>query len=336
MKKNKKIFVTGILVLALSLVFSGCGSSQTGEKSEKVILKLGHVQAETHAFHKGSVKFAETLKEISGGTMEVEVFSNGVLGNERDLLEAVQIGSIDVVSVTSALTSTFNSDYQVFSLPFLFDDYQDAFEVMDDKDITEKLNKKLIDKEIRPIGYWIGGSRSYYGTSAINSIEDFKGLQVRTMEDSYYLKTWESLGAKPTALPFGEVYTGLQTNLVQGAEGAINTYVKSKFNEVAPNVAFINYIYSVQLLNFSEKTWQKLSEEQRNWIMEAGKASADYERQVVLDEDAAMVDTLTELNVKMTFPEIEPMREAVESVYDMFKNQYGDEAYKLVEQIQNK
>lgn len=322
-----------IKTLAACLVTAAVAFSGSAQAKPDVVLKLAHVQPETHAFHKGSVKFAETLKEVSGGKMEVELFPNGVMGNERDLLEALQIGSIDVVTVTSALTSKFSSNYQVFSLPFLFDSYQDAFRVMDDEAIREKLGDKLIRKGIRPIAYWIGGARSYYGSKSVDDLPDFKGKKVRTMEDPYYLRTWESLGAIPTPLPFGEVYTALQTGLVDGAEGAINTYVSKKFYESAPNVAMVNYVYSVQPLHIAESRWKKLSDQQKQWVREAATASSTHERQIILDEDKKMADTLAGLNVKVTRPDIKPMRAAVAPVYEKFRAEFGDEAYSLVEQI---
>lgn len=322
-----------IKTLVACLVTAVLAFGGNAQAKPDVVLKLAHVQPETHAFHKGSVKFAETLKEVSGGTMEVQLFPNGVMGNERDLLEALQIGSIDVVTVTSALTSKFSANYQVFSLPFLFDSYGDAFRVMDDESIREKLGGGLIKKGIRPIAYWIGGARSYYGRTGVEALPDFKGKKVRTMEDPYYLSTWQSLGAIPTPLPFGEVYTALQTGLVDGAEGAINTYVSKKFYESAPNVAMVNYVYSVQPLHIAESRWRKLSDEQKGWVMQAAKASATHERQIILDEDQAMVATLERHDVKVTRPDIKPMRQAVAPVYEKFRREFGEEAYGLVEQI---
>ncbi|EAU39895.1 C4-dicarboxylate transport system (C4-dicarboxylate-binding protein) [Fulvimarina pelagi HTCC2506] len=298
-------------------------------------LKLAHVQPESHAFHKGAEAFKEALEEVSGGELEVDIFSNGVMGNERDLLEALQIGTVDVISVTSALTGTFNDDYQVFSLPFLFSSYEHAFAAMDSEDIRQKIEPDLINSGIRPIAYWIGGARSYYGLQPVETIEDLSGLKLRTMEAPYYVRAWEDLGAIPTPLPFGEVYMALQTNMVDGAEGGINTYVSKKFYEVAPNVAMLNYVYSVQLLHISETTWSGLSEEEKGWVAEAAKQSAKTERQFVLEEDASLEETLASHNVKVTHPEIGPFQDRVDEVYEMFRQEFGEETAELVDQIRN-
>jgi len=301
--------------------------------AEEIELKLAHVQPQSHVFHKGAEKFSETLKDISGGEMTVSIYSDGVMGGERSLLESLQIGSVDLVTVTSALTSTFSDDYAMFSLPFLFDSYEDVFRILDDESITEDLGQDLIGKGIRPIAYWIGGARSYYGTDPVAELGDFKGMKIRTMADPYYVKTWEALGALPTPLPFGEVYTAMQTKMVDGAEGAVNTYVSKKFYEVSPNVALINYVYSVQPLHIAESTWQKLNDEQRGWVLEAAQASADHERKMLMEVDEALRETLDEHNVKVTEPAIEPMRKAVEQVYADFREEYGDDVYALVEKI---
>lgn len=298
-------------------------------------LKLAHVQPESHAFHHGALAFKEALEKVSGGEMDVDIFSNGVMGNERDLLEALQIGTVDVISVTSALTGTFNDDYQVFSLPFLFDSYEHAFAAMDNDDIRAKIEPDLIESGIRPIAYWIGGARSYYGLQPVETIGDISGLKLRTMEAPYYVRAWEELGAIPTPLPFGEVYMALQTKMVDGAEGGINTYVSKKFYEVAPNVAMINYVYSVQLLHISQNTWGDLNEEEQGWVEEAAARSSEAERKFVLDEDAALEETLKSHGVKVTHPEIGPFQDKVDNVYAMFREEFGDETAALVEEIRN-
>lgn len=305
-----------------------------GGHAADVTLKLAHVQPETHAFHHGAVAFADALKDVSGGVMAVEIFSNGVMGNERDLLEAVQIGTIDTISVTSALTGTFNDSYQVFSLPFLFESFDHAFKVMDDPEIRKIIEPKLIDKGIRPIAYWVGGARSYYGVKEVAVMGDLKGMKLRTMEAPYYVRAWKELGAIPTPLPFGEVYMALQTKMVDGAEGAINTYVSKKFYEVAPHVALINYVYSVQLLHLSERTWKKLSDQQKDWVLAAAAESAKKERAFVLDEEAAMEKTLAKHNVKTTHPDLAPFQAQVAPVYEMFRKDRGEAAYALVQKIQ--
>lgn len=324
-------YKTNIFLLATAVAIAFTSGNLVAKETK--VLKLAHVQPQSHVFHKGAVKFGETLKEVSDGQMELQIFSDGVMGSERSLLEALQIGSMDIVTVTSALTGTFSADYRVFSLPFLFDSYDEVFEIMDDKAVTERLSKNLISKNIRPIAYWMGGARSYYGTSPAESLGDFNGMAIRTMEDPYYVKTWKALGAMPTPLPFGEVYTAMQTKLVDGAEGAINSYISKKFYEVAPNVAMINYVYSVQPLHISELTWKKLNDEQQQWVMQAAQASTDYERNLLLEEDKALQQILTDNNVKISHPEIAPLRAAVKPVYDDFRNEFGDDVYALVEKI---
>lgn len=312
---------------------AGSASTAAGGANGKIVLKLAHVQPQTHAFHKGSVKFAEALKRLSNDTMEVQVYPNGVMGNERDLLEALQIGSLDLTTVTSALTAKFDASYQAFSLPFLFKDYAQLFHTVDDKATDDRLAQSLEPKGILPLGYWIGGSRSYYGTSPINSMSDFHGKKVRTLEDPIYVETWKDLGGIPTPLPFGQVYTGLQSKLVDGAEGAINTYIDKKFYEVAPNVADIKYVYSVQMFLMSESSWKKLNAQQQQWVTEAAKEATDYERQVVQDEENNLSKALAKHNVKVTHPDVAPMRAAVQPVYADFHKKYGDKAWAFVQSI---
>lgn len=323
---NSKLI--GLAVGAVALAVANASAAQD------VTLRFGHVQPESHAFHQGAVKFAEELERLSGGTMATLIYPNGVMGNERDLLEAVQIGSLDVTTVTSALTATFNDKFEIYSLPFLFDSYEHAFAAMDDELIREAVEPGLIAVGIRPIGYWIGGARSYYGRSAVEEPGDFTGKRVRTLESPLFLDTWNSLGAIPTPLPFGEVYMALQAGMVDGAEGAINTYVSRRFYEVAPHVAFIDYVFSVQMLHIAEQTWQRLNEEQRGWVLEAADLATAHERAFILTEDAALDDTLDELGVQVTRPDAAGFRDLVAPVLERFRQQAGDETFALVERIQ--
>ncbi len=334
-----------ISIILISAALIACGSSETDSTTgsvesannndsgseEQLVLKLAHILPETHALHRGTVKFAETLNELSEGQIEVEIYSNGVMGYERDIVEAMQIGSLDFVTVTSAITGTFNDDYNVFSLPFLFDNYEHMFRVIDHPSVAEVLHPKLIEAGIRPLPYWVTGARSYYGPTEVKSIEDLQGLQVRSMEDSTIVRTWEMLGASPTVLPFGEVYNGLQTGLIDGAEGTISSFISSNFYESAPNVSMIEYIFGVQNFNIAEQTWQKLNDEQRQWVEEAARIAADYQREDTMKEEKGLVERLEELDVNVSFPDIEPFREAIAPIYEDYREEVDPEVYELVE-----
>jgi len=329
MRTYKRVLIS---IFCFSFAF-GSTINFSYAQSEKRILKFAHVQPETHIYHRGALKFSEKLAELSAGKMELQIFPNAIMGSEKAVLELLQLGSVDISPITTAITSSLIKELQMFSLPFLFDDHNHVCNTVDEKGFRDKLARDLNKKNLRPIGYWLSGSRNYAGKSPIRSIEDFKGKKIRTMQDPYFLKTFECFGALPVPMPFGELYMGLQTNLVQGTEIPMNTYIQNKFYEVAPHPALMNTIYMAMILHMSEITWAKLNSQQQKWILDASQSTEPYQRKITQEEEETSIKTLANLKLKPTIPDRNVLRKATEPVYGVFKKQFGDETFGMVKGI---
>lgn len=185
-------------ILAFLTVAMMIGSMAVSAAAPRVVLKFAHVMATDHAYHLMAEKFKEELEALSNGQVEVQIFPAGQLGNERDLVEGLQIGTIDVSTVTSALTAGFVPGFQVFSLPFLFRDFDHLFMIMDGP-MGEQLEQEMLQAGLVKLGFVSGGSRSLYSRAPIRSLSDLRGKKIRTMEDPIYIERVSAGGVQVSA-----------------------------------------------------------------------------------------------------------------------------------------
>lgn len=313
---------------AAALIVAGAAPT-----AQPLHLRLAHIQPESHPYHRAALRFAGELRRLSGGALDVQIFSDGAIGDERDLLETLQLGAVDFIAVSSSLTSKFDDSFEVFSLPFLFGSLEQQFLTLDEAGLLDRLAARLVPRQIRPIAWWPGGAREYYGTAPVRSLEDLAGKRVRTIDDPVVVETWFALGAVPSPLSFSSIGPALRNHLVDGAEGTLDAYVAKRFDRFAPEVALLHSIYAVELLHVAEPTWQTLSPVQRSWVLEAARLASRYERSLVQEQELRRESALGALHVHVTRPDLAPLREAVKPVYDRFRRERSPEAWRLVESI---
>lgn len=300
-----------VLTVAMLLV-----SSVGFAANDKIVLKFGHVQPTTHAYHLMAVKFKEEV-EKRAPNVEVQIFPASQLGNERDLVEGLQIGTVDISTITSAITANFVPGFKVFSLPFLFRDFDHMFTVMD-SELGDELAAEMEKKGLIKLGFVSGGSRSVYSRMPIETLDDLKGKKIRVMEDPIYVDTWNALGALATPMVWGDVYLALQQGIIDGAEGAMISYDSMAFYGPSPYVNEIEYIFSWHNFMMSKRTWDKLPEDIREVILEAGRVAQEYEREYVKSFEKDLMEKLQRENGVTVFraPDIDKWRAAVRPIYE--------------------
>lgn len=332
MKKTVTLILAGILLFSAAFpVFSG---GKTEQAEEKHVMKFGHVLQTDHAYHLMALKFKEELEKASAGRIEIQVFPAGQLGNERDLVEGLQLGTVDISTITSALTARFVPEFKVFSLPFLFRDFNHMFQVMDGP-LGRKLEKDMEAKGLVKLGFVSGGSRSMYARQPVRNLGDLKGKKIRTMEDPIYLDTWNALGALATPIPWGDVYLSLDQGIVDGAEGALISYQSMGFFDPSPHVTVIDYIFSWHNFMMSRTSWGRLSAPSQKLLMDAAKIATKFERDYVVDVEKQLLEVLkTKHGAKVYYPEdIEQWRKAVAGIYQKRAADVG--GMDLINQILN-
>jgi len=312
-----------VLIVSLMLCFSACSkessdpSVKSGLIKKKIVLKVAHNGTENHPFQTGFERFKEVLEEETEGAVELQIFPNAQLGSEEEASQMVKLGLI-AASASSAAggLSTTVPEAELFNLPFIFRDLDHCYRVLDGPVgqwlagiVEEKLNCVVL-------GYWFSGIRNVWNSKRpILTPDDLKGIKIRVMSSPILIETFNTLGAQATPLAFGELYSALQTGVVDGAETDHLDLLYEKFNEVTKYVSYTNHMFLVIALIFSKKIYDRLPPHIQEAVLKAGKASVATER--------AAMDTLTEsalLELKekgLKFYEVDKgiFREKVESVY---------------------
>jgi len=275
----KKSFALILVLTLLVTVFAGCSKEATNgsEKVEKRVMRLGIGLNEDHPQYKGLVKFKEELNKRVD-TIDVQLFANSQLGDDRSMMEGLQLGTQEGTCPSTAPIVGFKEEFKVFDFPFLFPDEAAADKILDGP-IGQELLDSLSDVGIKGLVYWENGFRNLTNREvAVQSPADMKGLKVRTMENPVHLAAFRALGANPTPMAFGELFTALQQKTVDGQENPIATIYYNKFYEVQGYTTLTKHVYSPFVFMISQKFWDESSKEEQDAIMEAAKLARDHER----------------------------------------------------------
>jgi len=261
----KKICVIFCLTGLLAFVFSSTSAA-------KVTLRYGHANAVTYPYHVAGVAFAKAVEEKSKGTLEVKIFPMGQLGGERDITEGLQLGTVDLQGTSLGVTGTFIKVLNIYNLPFIFkgaDYFMKVTHGPIGKWVLEEVVKEGERVNLKPLSIAGPAFRvPMNNVRPINKLEDFKGLKIRTMEVPLHKDAYRALGASPTPLPFGELYTALQTGVVDGNENGPATLEAMKFYEVQKYVTYLPVLSNGGIFLMSLKSFNKLSPEHQKVITE--------------------------------------------------------------------
>jgi tripartite ATP-independent transporter DctP family solute receptor len=303
------------------------GATAGSAAAEKIVLKFGHVLQMDHPYHKMAIKFKSEL-ERRNKNVAVNIFPAKQLGNERDLVEGLQIGSVDISTITSALTAGFVPGFKAFSLPFLFTDANHLFRVMDSA-VGEKLVGDMEKAGLIKLGYVYGGSRDLYSRVPIRNLEELKGKKIRTMENRILIDAWNALGAIATPIPWGDVYLSLKQGVVDGGEGTGASYRSMKFFESSPHYTRVSYVFSWHNFMMSKKTWDKLPNDVRLDIMASAGIAQEYERRLFVDEEKSLFNDLKQsYGVNIYHPaDLNKWRTGISSVYEKNAEKVGGMDY---------
>lgn len=311
--RSRPYYKVLIFAAMIFLIFGGFSVAPAGEK---IKFKFGHVLQTDHPYHKMALKFKEELEKRNKNCV-VNIFPAKQLGNERDLVEGLQMGTVDISTITSALTAGFVPGFKVFSLPFLFEDANHLFRVMD-SDIGKQLVKDMDKAGLIKLGFVYGGSRDLYARVRIRNLKELKGKKIRTMENKILVKTWNALGAIATPIPWGDVYLSLRQGVVDGGEGTGASYRSMKFFESSPHYTRISYVFSWHNFMISKTKWNKLPANVKKDVMAAAEIAQAYERKLFVDEEKSLFKDLEQSHgVKIYHPkDLNQWRENIKSVYD--------------------
>lgn len=296
-------------------------------------INLGHTLSDSSHYSIGADAFAETLEELSDGQFTVREHPAGSLGGERDMIEGLQIGTVDVVITSTGPLGNFVPETYVLDLPFLFEDYEHARAVLD-SEIGEDLLAMMGEHDLVGLAWSENGFRHLTNSrNPVREPEDLDGLKIRTMENQVHMNAFRELEASPTPMAFPELFTALQQGTVDAQENPITVITATKFWEVQDYLSLTGHVYSPAAILTSPILWEELSEEERGWFQEAADASAEATREEVSRLETEGIERLREEGMEViTDIDKEPFQEQIQPVYEAFEERYGSE---MLERVRN-
>jgi tripartite ATP-independent transporter DctP family solute receptor len=270
--------------------------------AQDMTLRLGHLANEDNPWHLGSVRFAEELSALTDGRIAVEVFPNESLGKEIDLINGMQLGTVDM-TITGESLQNWAPMAALLAVPYAYKSIDHMDEVASG-DIGDQIKAQIIEKaQIRPIAHFARGPRNLTSNRAITSPAELDGLKMRVPNVPLFVDVWSALGAAPGPMAFSEVFTSLQNGTIDAQENPLALIRSASFDEVQSHVNMTEHVRSWIYLTIAEQTWAKLSADDQAAVMEAAARAQAYERELFNDSLAADRAYLEEQG--MTFVEVD-------------------------------
>lgn len=320
-----KLFLP-LLITALVLA-TACTS-----RDEINVIKLTHSLSPTHPVHKAMVFLADQVDSLSQGGMRIDIYPSEQLGSEREALELLQIGSIDMTKVSASPLAQFVPPYRVFSIPYLFRDEEHRNTVLEGN-IGQKILLSGEKFGLRGLCYYDAGSRSFYTIdNPIREPADLAGLNIRVMESAMAVKMIKILGGSPTPIAWGELYTALQQGVVDAAENNPPSFYLSHHYEVCKYYSLDEHTSIPDVLMISTRMWNRLTPRQRDIITIAVEKSAKLQKELWKSSTRKALEEVQKAGVEVHYPDKTQFREAVEVMYENYR-QNEPEIYQLIQAI---
>lgn len=336
--KNKFKIMTIMATLALAL--SGCAEKKADDKDgatgssvgKEIVLDLSIPEPEGAKFDLTAIAFKEELERLTDNQMTVKVHYNNSLGGEREVFELMGMGSLDMAVQSAGPMGAWVKGFDVFDLPFLFDNRDHAHAVLDGE-IGDELARKFEDEaNVKVLGWVENGFVATSSNKPINDAEDVKGLKIRVQENEMQIDSWKAYGADATPMAWTEVFTGLQQGVIDGHSNSLATIQTSKIFEVQSHVALLGDRFSPGPIAISKIVFDKFTPEQQEAIIKAAEYAEPIGRQANEDKVIEAAEFLKEQGIIFTEPDKETFKAKAISVYEKWGSKIGQE---LIDDIRN-
>lgn len=314
--------IAAAMVLAITGL-TGCAGSSAATSEEAtaenpLVLTLAHGLSETHTVHVAMTEFARQVEEETEGRIQVRILPNGQLGSENENMEQLMAGVISMTKVSAPGLATYNESYHTFGLPYIFDDTEDFYHVMDSQEMQDFFLSSEDDGFVT-LTYYTSGARSFYTKDrAIRTPEDLKGLKIRVQDMKSQTDMLTALGGIPVAMSYGDVYTSLQTGIIDGTENNETALTTGKHGEICKVYSTDQHAMIPDVMVMSAKVWNTISPEDQQIILDAAKASTESHK---IAWDAAIEEAINEASTTM----------GVEFVNDVDKDAFREATSGMIE-----
>jgi len=313
----------GLAASLIALLSVGLVAGTAAPTWGQVVLRAGHNQIPEYPHGKIIVYFADKVAERSKGSLKVQVFHQGTLGQERELFEGMRLGTVDMAKTITSVIGNTVPEFGIFDLPYLFRDLDHQLQVLNGP-VGRQLLARLETAGVKGLFWMEQGTRSFYlAKRPVRTPADLKGLKIRVMESPIMVDTINALGAAATPMPWGELYTSLRQGVVDGAENAPDAIATSKQYEVAKYYTITDHFRTPCLFMISMKTWGRLSEEHRQILLDASKETAEWGKNLYSQEAAEYLKQLRAAGMEIIEVDQGPFRKAVEPVYQKYAPKFG-------------
>ncbi|MDD4569718.1 MAG: DctP family TRAP transporter solute-binding subunit [Tepidanaerobacteraceae bacterium] len=339
MKKILSMVLIGALLVTLLV---GCGKTQDNQEQgnsadDQITLKVAHIFSSTHPADIALQKFKEIVERDTDGRVTVDIYNSGVLGGDVEEIQQVVAGQLDAAVVMGvALWQGMDPRTAIEEVPFLFKDADMAHRAYDGA-FGEKLAKEVLEPTgVKVLAYWENGFRHFTNNKRpIYKPEDMVGIKFRSAQSPLRIQMFQELGANAIPMAFPEVFTGLQQGTIDGQENPLATIESSKFYEVQEYLSLSGHIYSCAPFVINPKIWESYPDDVKEVILKAAAETRDMERQLIAENDQQYIDTMKKAGIKVNEVDKDAFKEAVQSVWDIFKEDVGSDLIDAVLQFEN-
>jgi tripartite ATP-independent transporter DctP family solute receptor len=331
----KKLNFIALALIVVMVLGTACGQTVDNPpiSAEPTVIKLGMTINEQDSFYVCATKFSELVEERTNGAYDIQLFPNSSLGDDRTMLESMQMGTLDSGIITSGPFVNFVPEFGVFDLPFLFPDNASAYKVLDGE-IGKEILSKLEDHDLKGLAYAERGFRNLTNSvRPVRTAEDIKDLKIRVMENEVYLSAFKAMDVNAVPMAWTEALTALQQGTIQGQENPVNVIHAYKMWDSQKHVTMTRHAYAAAVITFSEEKFNSLPADVQEIFVQAAQEAAEYERAWVAENEEAQIADLKANGMELIEePDLESFRQAVQAVYEQYP-QYSEYLTRIKEAI---
>lgn len=286
-------------------------------QAQEITFRAGHTNVTGSIQDMGMQRLRDLLEEKTGGRATIEIFPNGQIGDEAQLVEGVLLGTVPMAMTSNALLSNVVTDLRVLDMPFMFESIDALSEALDGP-AKELMREAAEASGYKLIGTYSSGIRHMMTSKPIGVIDDLANLKIRTMQQPMHVEAFRAYGANPTPMAYSELYGALQSGVVDGAEGATSDYLNQRFYEVADHFSLVGWINMTAHIFMNKATFDALPADVQTALLEAGEESAQWQRKYVVEQEQPLLEELRAKGVNIVEPDTAPFRAASLPLYERF------------------
>ncbi len=327
-----------LLTLTMVFSFAACGgggdgkTADGGDSGEKIVFKIAHQDSDDAPSNQMLQDVEKYVEEKTDGKVDIQLYPNGIMGSDREVLEGIQLGTVQMSNMGSSVLSTYGEKFSIFEIPFLYKDFEAICNAYDGE-LGEIYNDWLAEEDFLCLGIltygWKGLSNN---VRPVSSPADMTGMKVRVMEVPMYIDTFKALGANPTAMSWNEIYTGLQQGTIEAQDNSPELTYTAKFHEVQKYYTNLNHVQGNGLLLVKKSYFESLPEDVQTVIQEAFDQEIQKQRARSVEDEQMYIQNMIDEGIQftdLTDEQRAKFSEKVTSVHDHFREVVGDEVFDL-------